>query len=333
MAPTRAGAASRLLVDQLSRSSSESSILGPSPPRHGNEAASATPEPPAQTEPLDDHQVPFAELLAQISKSKEPLRQEPERTWVPPQPRWDPGDTPFFVASSVSRCFEPQNAGFLPSRQFGHWDQERVFAPERTWPSNGKAAEFYDYQRDGLPDWKPGGWSGRTGEVFPFVPARERQAAETAHRRAASAKGRRSPAGNTAGTWADSAKPPTPSTAPSRGTVRPSAGVPTPPGSQRPASVAGAHPHRRQNAAPDALSSSAVGRQTPQRSLSSAPPTARARRRLEPPLAPPPAAPASPRAGPGRSSRPPSAGRGRSCTGSRGAFTRPAIVALEEDRR
>lgn len=98
------------------------------------------------------------EILAQISRSKDVVA--PQRRERPPKPQpFDPETAgPFAVCSSVSRLFHP-DVGFLKRKSVKQWDTERIFAPERAWPSCGSAAELYDRQREGQPAWKPTRWS------------------------------------------------------------------------------------------------------------------------------------------------------------------------------
>merc|ERR1712232_738983 len=56
------------------------------------------------------------------------------------------------------KTFQPV-PGYLPHHDFTSWDNERVAAPSRVCPSEGRAAEAYDEQRKGHPDWKPGKWA------------------------------------------------------------------------------------------------------------------------------------------------------------------------------
>jgi len=92
--------------------------------------------------------MPMKELLAQISRAKE-------------QPAFRPG-------SFVSRPFE-RVSGMLRPRSLGVWDQDRVTAPERSWPSVGVVGHLYDRHREGKPSWKPTGWR-HSGECFPLQP-------------------------------------------------------------------------------------------------------------------------------------------------------------------
>lgn len=109
-----------------------------------------------------DSEVPFMEILAQITRAKESIAPK-LRERRPPQLPFNPGTAgPFTVASSVNRLFHPE-VGFLMPRSFGQWDQDRITAPERSWPVAGSAAELYDHQREGQPAWKPGRWSRMGG--------------------------------------------------------------------------------------------------------------------------------------------------------------------------
>lgn len=68
------------------------------------------------------------------------------------------GMRPFMTGSAVSQAFD-KAPGFLPQRDFGIWDQQRICAPERAYAAvdRGGAAELHDEKRLGLPAWKPGG--------------------------------------------------------------------------------------------------------------------------------------------------------------------------------
>ncbi|CAE8634785.1 unnamed protein product [Polarella glacialis] len=64
-----------------------------------------------------------------------------------------------------------QRPGFLRAREreLSLWDQERVTAPERNWPSGGAAADLYDNERKDQPSWNPVSWD-HTGRCFPMEP-------------------------------------------------------------------------------------------------------------------------------------------------------------------
>lgn len=136
-------------------------------------------------EDADHAEVPFTELMARISRSKESAAtagRPPQRERRPPQPPFDPSTAgPFAAASSVSRLFHPE-VGFLKPKDFGLWDQERISAPERMWPAAGAASELYDHQRKGQLAWRPGHWSRSGGSSRPpsRAPSRQSRASSTA---------------------------------------------------------------------------------------------------------------------------------------------------------
>ncbi|CAJ1455438.1 unnamed protein product [Effrenium voratum] len=83
---------------------------------------------------------------------------------APPRPV---GEWPWSIWSQVCRPFTPDTVvGTLKPRQLNHWEEARIFSPNRTWPAGpkrGAQPEFYD-ARQGLP-WQPVSWkhSGERG--------------------------------------------------------------------------------------------------------------------------------------------------------------------------
>lgn len=141
---------------------------------------------PAPWEPLggsEDGLVPFAEILAQISKANDlsPYKSAPAKDQRAKSTKHIhcleeaiPGGqslrtVPFKPQSSVGRFFQ-EPIGILPQRDLCGWDRERLFTPQRTWPSRGSGAELYDFERAGKEDWQPAPWH-HTGESFPPRPA------------------------------------------------------------------------------------------------------------------------------------------------------------------
>mmetsp|Transcript_44450 Transcript_44450/g.81131 ORF Transcript_44450/g.81131 Transcript_44450/m.81131 type:complete len:288 (+) Transcript_44450:144-1007(+) len=102
-----------------------------------------------------DAQVPFAELLAQLSRARAEHRpvfvKEP---WPAPAPPVQVDAGKFHVVSSVGAVFDA-HPGFLRPKQFNCWDEERMTWPERAWPVKGSAGHLYDRQRKGRPPWRP----------------------------------------------------------------------------------------------------------------------------------------------------------------------------------
>eukprot|EP00927_Polykrikos_kofoidii_P084274 TRINITY_DN8835_c0_g1_i1.p2 TRINITY_DN8835_c0_g1~~TRINITY_DN8835_c0_g1_i1.p2 ORF type:complete len:231 (+),score=15.84 TRINITY_DN8835_c0_g1_i1:68-760(+) len=126
-----------------------------------------------------DSEVPFAELLAQVARSRTPAggdatsdacRSGPSPD-LPSSRRCEGVGVSFVPASSVGRLFEP-NIGFLqPKPDLTQWEHDRIFVPERVWPCRGRAdSPFIDRnsERKCRPDWKPTIANRRTGESFPL---------------------------------------------------------------------------------------------------------------------------------------------------------------------
>eukprot|EP00928_Gymnodinium_smaydae_P099401 TRINITY_DN9468_c0_g2_i3.p1 TRINITY_DN9468_c0_g2~~TRINITY_DN9468_c0_g2_i3.p1 ORF type:complete len:256 (-),score=12.45 TRINITY_DN9468_c0_g2_i3:138-905(-) len=102
--------------------------------------------------------VPLSDLLEQITCAREQPRlraapRKPSSFKRADPPRHDAGR--FVKPSSVGRCFQPP--GFLGVKSLNGWDQQRVGAPKRVWPSKGVVGELYDSARKGREAWKPAG--------------------------------------------------------------------------------------------------------------------------------------------------------------------------------
>mmetsp|Transcript_27896 Transcript_27896/g.64820 ORF Transcript_27896/g.64820 Transcript_27896/m.64820 type:complete len:283 (-) Transcript_27896:130-978(-) len=102
-----------------------------------------------------DAQVPFTELLAQLTRARAEFRPVVvKETWPVPAPPEEIDVGRFHVISTVGNLFDPA-PGFLRPKNFNNWDQERMTLPERAWPPKGSAGHLYDRQRKGRPPWKP----------------------------------------------------------------------------------------------------------------------------------------------------------------------------------
>jgi len=68
----------------------------------------------------------------------------------------------------TSQPFTPdKEMWYLQPKQLNPWEEVRIMAPERTWPTGpcGNARpEFHDSKREGLPHWKPGAYGVGRGE-------------------------------------------------------------------------------------------------------------------------------------------------------------------------
>lgn len=133
---------------------------------------------PAQRTPMadgDTGEVTLTDLLAQISKAKATLTPRPATAAsISPRQRSSSRTlTPIGVVRYVTqftagRLFD-DTVKILRPLQFNLWDEGRVLAPPRTWPSQGSAAvEFHDTARQGLPEWLP--TNSRKGKCFPPAP-------------------------------------------------------------------------------------------------------------------------------------------------------------------
>lgn len=144
---------------------------------------------PAERPQETGAEVPFEELLAQISRAKgrphyalpavklslEEAAGAPSASDVPHSPPPRPASPRFLPTDGVVRVLEP-NPGYLThGRDLTGWEMDRVMTPERTWPSGGSALiMFHDHQREGLPAWRPSSWSHK-GECFPYRPPKPRR--------------------------------------------------------------------------------------------------------------------------------------------------------------
>eukprot|EP00445_Apocalathium_hangoei_P029244 CAMPEP_0203935244 /NCGR_PEP_ID=MMETSP0359-20131031/73041_1 /ASSEMBLY_ACC=CAM_ASM_000338 /TAXON_ID=268821 /ORGANISM="Scrippsiella Hangoei, Strain SHTV-5" /LENGTH=266 /DNA_ID=CAMNT_0050865073 /DNA_START=11 /DNA_END=811 /DNA_ORIENTATION=- len=145
-----------------------SSAMGTTPrpirPRKGGkvlvEAVAAAPEGVRAKEEAsrrDDNEVPFAELLAQISRAR---AEAPPPQLVRP-PVSNPEKPPervehariFRPASAQARLFDSEFQGLKPGLEFNQWDQARMTEPERAWPTRGANSKLIDRRR-GREPWR-----------------------------------------------------------------------------------------------------------------------------------------------------------------------------------
>jgi hypothetical protein len=88
------------------------------------------------------------------------------------------GLTPFLYPSSVSRTFEEKVQFLAPKPGLCIWDEERIIAPTRVWPVQGRAdAVFHDDNPDRMnrPQWKPTVANRKTGSIFAPAPSVSRR--------------------------------------------------------------------------------------------------------------------------------------------------------------
>eukprot|EP00930_Biecheleria_cincta_P013890 TRINITY_DN12172_c0_g1_i1.p1 TRINITY_DN12172_c0_g1~~TRINITY_DN12172_c0_g1_i1.p1 ORF type:complete len:803 (-),score=102.42 TRINITY_DN12172_c0_g1_i1:161-2569(-) len=99
-------------------------------------------------------EVPFEELLLQISRAKDNLPEPPVVTASPKVEWWRLDPPPWKATARPGRGLKPVRS-YLPQQDMTLWDQARISCPTRGWPCGGGRSNLYDHQRRGKPAWHP----------------------------------------------------------------------------------------------------------------------------------------------------------------------------------
>jgi len=125
-------------------------------------------------------QVPFSELLAQISRSQveapqqQSSSEQPIVAWTDRKKR----QADFLRPPSVGRPFQSRQT-YLRPKDLSLWDQDRATCPSRSWATRGAVAELYDSQRSGKVCWRPAGHARAAATPTPAAAPPSRAAQKT----------------------------------------------------------------------------------------------------------------------------------------------------------